>query len=449
MKLTVIFLFCSFALFAQNIQGVVVDRETKQALEYVNIFFKSDQLGAVTNENGEFNFEIKKRWAENDSLIFSSIGYDSREYTFSTLKENNFRVELSRNVVDLHELTVSFKRELKAKMKFTKLAPMEEAVYAFGSVLVDGKIYVQGGDASYIEETAKKILDDVSSNPESSFADFIKKSRRNFSREKYSAKLQIYDILKKSWTSSALVFRERAYHNMVYDNNQLYIFGGKGLSETGKYEFLDEKLEILYFNMQNIKSGNSNPHQAVNFQSFVYNHRLIVMGGSVKLRKDGNKVFSNEVHQLDLKLGKWSELKAMPEAKETKGVLIDNTIYLIGGYANKVLSKIESFNLSTGEWKKEGTLFHGIARPALTVYKKVIYIFSDGKIISYNTADKILNEYHIDLNLKEAELYYFNNKLYIVGGYTEVDFIKEASPNLYSIDITEFYKTKVVESKKF
>lgn len=58
--------------------------------------------------------------------------------------------------MDLHELTVFFKRELKAKMKFTKLAPMKEAVYTFGFVLVDGKIHVQGGGASYIDETAKK-----------------------------------------------------------------------------------------------------------------------------------------------------------------------------------------------------------------------------------------------------------------------------------------------------
>ncbi len=56
----------------------------------------------------------------------------------------------------------------------------------------------------------------------------------------------------------------------------------------------------------------------------------------------------------------------MPVAKETKGILVNDKFYLIGGYNGKAPFSIESYNLKTGKWKKEGELFYGISKPALT-----------------------------------------------------------------------------------
>jgi len=138
----------------------------------------------------------------------------------------------------------------------------------------------------------------------------------------------------------------------------------------------------------------------------------------------------------------------MSEAKEVKGVLIKNKIYLIGGFNNKPLKEIESFNLTTGKWKKEGELFSPIAIPALAYHNNFIYIYNNEKICTYNIETKELTEYLIDLPYKSSELYYFDDKLYILGGYFENEYSKNPSRNLYSIHLSEFEKTAISKSKK-
>jgi len=45
---------------------------------------------------------------------------------------------------------------------------------------------------------------------------------------------------------------------------------------------------------------------------------------------------------------------------------------LFGGYNKKNLTEIESFDLKTAKWKKEGTLFRGMRKPAITKDKEFI-----------------------------------------------------------------------------
>jgi hypothetical protein len=357
-------------------------------------------------------------------------------------------VYLVRKVENLKEITITSNRELNSKIQFTKLSSLKKGIHSFGSELVNGKIYVIGGDASIIEDAAKRTLDELSNTPESTFGDFMRKTRMNNTWEKYTGNLQIYDILDDTWTSSELKFRERAYHTINYCNNRLYVLGGKNLSRNKKFEYLDDKIEVFDLKNQSITIDNTNPHQATSFASFVYNKSIIVIGGSIKMAKDGRKNFSNKVHLYDLETGYWYELNDMPKGKEVKGVIIKNTIYFIGGYNNIPLSEIESYNITTGKWENEGELFYGIENPALTFYENVIYIFNDGKILTYNMDTEVLNEYEIDLDLMASELYYYNNKLYILGGYISDEFSKSPSPNLYSIDMNEFLNTKIIMSKK-
>ena len=48
-------------------------------------------------------------------------------------------------------------------------------VYNFGSTLVDNKLYIIGGNQTYLDDPAKKNLDDVGNYPESTFDDFLDK----------------------------------------------------------------------------------------------------------------------------------------------------------------------------------------------------------------------------------------------------------------------------------
>nr|WP_262898983.1 kelch-like protein [Flavobacterium branchiicola] len=133
----------------------------------------------------------------------------------------------------------------------------------------------------------------------------------------------------------------------------------------------------------------------------------------------------------------------MPIAKETSGVLINDKIYLIGGSNENPLSQIESFDLKTEKWQTEGELFTGLEKPAVTFHENIIYFFENNLMYLYDIKSKQLKEYLVDIQLKNSSMYYYNNKLYILGGSTQNDFSSTPSKNVYSIDIEEFDKTQL------
>lgn len=69
------------------------------------------------------------------------------------------------------------------------------------------------------------------------------------------------------------------------------------------------------------------------------------------------------------------------------------------------------------------------------------------RFVPNNIETKELTEYLIDLPYKSSELYYFDDKLYILGGYFENEYSKNPSRNLYSIHLSEFEKTTILRSK--
>ena len=85
-ELVMVFMLISTAqlLLGQEkvtLQGVVISKETNDAVPYVHIFTKDGSRGTVTNENGEFRISADLY----DTLVFSSVGY---EHYFFRLTEN-------------------------------------------------------------------------------------------------------------------------------------------------------------------------------------------------------------------------------------------------------------------------------------------------------------------------------------------------------------------------
>ncbi|UOB18933.1 Kelch repeat-containing protein [Abyssalbus ytuae] len=449
MKLTLLLFFSVFSALAQNINGKILETETNKPIEYVNVYLEKDESGTISNEKGEFNLELNSKIKPTDTIRFSIIGYTTKYHTFSKLKELNFIVNLSKKTENLNEVTVTSKRELKSTIPYKKLSSLKKGIYCFGSTLIDNKIFVIGGDKSFIEDAAKQTLQEVSYIPEATFLDFIKKSRSNFSWEKYNDELQTYNIEKDTWLISNLKFRNRAYHKIIYFNNKVYVLGGKTLSKSKEYQYLDNKIEVFNLNTNQIVVDNVNPHQAINFAAFAYLDNIIVMGGSIKLKNNGEKIYSDETHLYNITSGYWYELPKMTKPKEVNGIIIKDKIYLVGGFNKTPLTEIESYDLTNGKWNKEGDLFSGIEAPALTYCNNIIYIFSNGKILTYNIVTKVLNEYKIELYVKGSQMHYYQDNLYILGGFKEYDYTKSPSANFSLIKLNDFSKTKIINSKKF
>ena len=443
-RLMLIFTFYCSVLSAQN-KGVVMDGISKSLLAGVNIYLNNKKVISKTNESGEFIIKKLARTNKNDTLFFSHVGYSVKKVSISDLKENENKVYLFKDTLSLKEITViSNKPTLDPSIKYEKMTPLNIGVYSFGAALIGDKIYVIGGNETYEDNDLLDNMDKYVDNGKDDAESFLKKissSGSNFNWSNYCNKLQVYDIATDYWQNSNLKFGKRAYHNINYSNNKIYVLGGKQLSTNRVTEYLDNKIEVYDINRNKVITDKTNPHQAINFASFSYNNNLIIMGGSTKLKMNGEKEYSNKAHLLDLKSGLWYKLPDMPSPKETKGVAINATIYLIGGFNNRPLKEIESYNIGTGKWNTEGELSYEVERPAIAYNEDIIYIFEDRKIQTYNIKTKEKNAYLIDLSLKFSELLYANNMLYILGGLEEYSFSKSPSRNLYRIDLLNFKKT--------
>lgn len=435
--ITTFILLISYVSLHGQIRGRVLDIANRSPLLGVNIYLSPDKGLTTTDENGEYTLSNQFNFSETDTLHFSYIGYEEKKVLWRELKENEFIVLLAEDNQRMGEVTViGEKPSLKLYLDYDVLAPMPQPLAGIGETLHNGKLFVTGGDASMQRaQSSRTAFGGVS----------------YFIVQSYSNKLYVYDIATDTWDVSKLKLDKRAYHATFYYNKNIYILGGKRLSTNRRKEYLNEKIEIYNIEQDTLLTDRyTNPHEAVNFASFIHGNYLIFMGGSTAERENGAKEYSSKVHTLDLKTGYWYELADMPYGKETKGGLIGNFIYLTGGYRHRPLKEIEVYDIERDKWSKEGELVREVECPAVATHDSTIYIFENSCLQTYNVSTKEAKAYLIDIPYTSSSMFYSNNKLYILGGrsITTVDFQetsaieKNVYRELYRIDLNEFDKTK-------
>jgi hypothetical protein len=452
-KLLLILVFCPLLIHAQNISGIIVSEKDNNPIENTNVFALSSKTGTITDENGKFSLKLLPKFKNDEILEFSHLGFVTKRLSISYLKNYNYKISLEEDVQNLSGVTIAINKKLKQKLSFNQLNSMKSHISAFGSFLKDDKLYVIGGDGSYEVNTFEKFR---SQRADADLFKFLQYGREGFIQF-YRRDLCIYDFKTDTWEIQKLKVKKRAYHNIHYYNNSIYILGGKELKSSyresvGEYttwEYIHDKIEVLNINDQTIQVDNTNPHQAANFASFNYKDNIIVMGGYLRTADNGVKDFTSKIHLYNITSGYWYELGNLPTPRETTGILIGDKIYLIGGNDGKPITKIQSFDLDTKIWETEAELFTALERPAITNHDNVIYFFEDRKMFTYDLKTKLLKEYEVDLSLKYSSIYYYDNKLYIFGGRVETEYSKISSSKVYNIDIDDFKNTRPVRTKTF
>lgn len=449
--------FISFNVSSQVIKGKIVNNE-KQAIEGANIYIQRLYLGTATDSKGNFRFKLRKTIRNQDTIVISHINYKTLKISFSDLKSNLFIVKLTSNFQSLDEVTIKTKKErLKTYLAYKKLTPLEKGLYGFGHTVVNNTLYIIGGNAS---DKFDGLSKEVSLDPNiSRFAgrsggvsmqDILSELDGELEWKRFNGNLYTYNMDIEKWNTSPLKFIKRAYHNVHYYNGKLLTLGGKTLSANRRFEYLENKIEEYSIKKHTIAIDKANPHKAVKFSSFIYKDKLIVLGGSNKQLRNGQKRYNNEIHVYDLKSGYWYRVGYMPVPKETNGILVDSTIYLFGGFNGRKLKNIESYNLKNGRWKIEGSLFKEDDKLSLTSHEHIIYIYTKNRILTFNTLTKELDQYLIGIDVVEPEIFYRKGKIYLLGGYqNQNDFRIEPSVDFYSIDIREFEKTRLNKYKTF
>lgn len=444
-KLLFLLLLVPFLSFSQNTIGTIISEKTGYPVSDANITNLNTKSKTLSNSKGEF---ILNATNENDTLQISHIGFIERKITFKELKKQKYRVALFEEVENLKELTLTANHQLKLKDKlaFEKLTSLKYGISSFGSFLLDGKIYVSGGDSS-MEFDINQRMRDLNVSDQDYLKRLIQEKRSDFSSNLFNDKLQVYDIKNNTWEISNIKLKNRAYHSLNYYDGKFYILGGKRPSLNGRFEYLNDEIEVYDIQNQTVKIDKTNPHQAINFASFTYQDNIIVMGGSISMTEKGKKTFSDKVHFYNIKSGYWYELPKMSTPKETSGILVDNTIYLFGGNNGNDLDTIETFDLNSEKWATLGTLFYAVEKPAVTSHNNVIYLFDNNSITVFDIKNKTMKQFSVEINTVNASIHYYNNKLYIVGGIKENNYSKTPSRGTFSINLEEFETTKYEKIK--
>jgi hypothetical protein len=136
----VMMLACIAPTFAQGgkdyitVKGVVKDKTTKRALEYVSISVPGSNIGTVTNINGEFSLKIKDS-LNAKSIKVSHLGYSTHNQNIRKEDMTSVDIFLTPNVNLLDEITVlGFDAEVLVRRAISRI----EHNYSPNTALLEG-----------------------------------------------------------------------------------------------------------------------------------------------------------------------------------------------------------------------------------------------------------------------------------------------------------------------
>ncbi|KAA2224672.1 Kelch repeat-containing protein [Chryseobacterium sediminis] len=282
-------------------------------------------------------------------------------------------------------------------LNFKNLANMSVGRGAAASVIVNDNIYVsngyqdKGGNANYIEK---------------------------------------YNITDNKWSILNTTLFTKKFANSETYNNKIYIFNGWGNSH----------LEIVDLATNTVTKGAVNRSYTGNAGSALHNGKIYVFGGS-GLNGVATTVFSNRFQYYDIASDTWHPLPNMPTARETKGKIVNDKLYVIGGFNGTSSRLINVFDLNTNLWTDQYTMPAAISGHSLAVSGNKIFIaggYNNQTFLAY--FDTTTNKLHqLSSNMiprRHAALEVYNNKLYIIGGST-TSVTSSAIKSLQVADISE------------
>lgn len=282
-------------------------------------------------------------------------------------------------------------------LNFKSLANMSLGRGATTSVIVDDNIYVSngyqesGGMANYIEK---------------------------------------YNITDNKWSLLNATISPKKFANSETYDNKIYIFNGWGNSH----------LEIVDLATLKVTKGAVNRSYTGNAGSAIHNGKIYVFGGS-GLNGAATTAFSNRFQYYDIASNTWHPLPDMPTARETKGKIVNDKLYVIGGFNGTSSRLINVFDLNTNRWTDQFIMPAGISGHSLAVSGTKIFIaggYNNQTFLAY--FDTTTNKFHqLSSNMiprRHAAAEVYNNKLYIIGGST-TSVTKSAIKSTQAADISE------------
>ena len=93
------------------IYGKLIDNENQQPIVFATVRIKDKAIGVISNQDGGFSIPQEFEF-EGESLVISSMGYETKEVLFSSLNDNQINlIYLKPSIIQLKEAIVVAKKK--------------------------------------------------------------------------------------------------------------------------------------------------------------------------------------------------------------------------------------------------------------------------------------------------------------------------------------------------
>ena len=234
----------------------------------------------------------------------------------------------------------------------------------------------------------------------------------------YNTTLEAWSILE---TSEPLVSPLSYANGEVLDSQEkLYRFNGTVNGE------LNDLIEIIDLNTGEVSYGAINPVPRRAAGSAQRNDNIYVFGGCIDPANQGiPQSYTGELYYYNYDFNSWTQLASMPNPRETRGEIVGNKLYVVGGYNGDVSNRIDVYNISTNEWENQFVMPFSVSAQAMSVSGSIIFIVGDYDNLERIAYFDIESETFVNLTQsnfigrRHSDAEIIDNKLYITGGNYE------------------------------
>ncbi|MCE3279933.1 MAG: hypothetical protein K0S44_2124 [Bacteroidetes bacterium] len=102
------FLSCVQLCYAQTttVVGFIKEKGSNEPIPFVHVFFKGTQVGSTSDTSGYFTISIENDKIKEDSIVVSSLGYNTVRLSFKRNEKQKIDVEIIPQYYQLNELVV-------------------------------------------------------------------------------------------------------------------------------------------------------------------------------------------------------------------------------------------------------------------------------------------------------------------------------------------------------
>jgi hypothetical protein len=184
----------------------------------------------------------------------------------------------------------------------------------------------------------------------------------------------------------------RRYLTAEVVNGVIYIIGGRASNGS-----VVETVQAYNIANNTITNITSMPTKRAHLGSIVYDNKIYVIGGYMYEAGWANGQRTDVVEVYDPTSNSWSTLASMPTARECDAALIDDKIYVFGGYdGSSGLKAVEIYDIENDSWSNASDMPYDLSAYHLASFENFVFLFGD-----------------YDAHIDEVNMYNANNDSWI------------------------------------